>query len=57
MSVNDIVNVIETIMDENREKLSRKGNNKIYQIFGEVNNEKYVLGVTKGRVGQLYPSH
>lgn len=55
MSVKDIENVAVEVMHQNRGELIEKGTNGMYQISGVVDGKEYVLGLNRGRVGQLYP--
>ncbi|MFI1166891.1 polymorphic toxin-type HINT domain-containing protein [Streptomyces sp. NPDC020801] len=55
MSVEDVQNAIGEVMKQNRDVLMQRGSKGMYQISGEVNGVEYVLGMNRGRVGQLYP--
>ncbi|WP_249352086.1 EndoU domain-containing protein [Nocardiopsis akebiae] len=55
MSINDIADAAEEVMNQNRGELIRRGSSGRYQISGEVNGEIYRLGLKNGRVGQFYP--
>jgi hypothetical protein len=55
VDIDEIVDAIERVMMQNRERVIEKGSLGMYQISGRVNGEKYVLGLKNGRVGQFYP--
>ncbi|MYL56184.1 hypothetical protein GLW20_01535 [Virgibacillus halodenitrificans] len=55
LSVNDVKNIAMSIAKQNRNTLKSKGTNSTFQVQGTVNGVKYVLGVTKGHIKQLYP--
>ncbi|MGG3920317.1 EndoU domain-containing protein [Parageobacillus thermoglucosidasius] len=55
MSIDEIVNAIETIIRQNRDTLLKNGTTFSYQIKGTYNGIEYVVGFNKGRVGQFYP--
>ncbi|GGB48336.1 putative ribonuclease YokI [Lentibacillus populi] len=54
LSVDDVANIVESIMQQNRTTLMNHGTTSSYQIFGTVNGIEYVVGLNKGRIGQLY---
>lgn len=41
-------------MKQNRDTLINRGTTGSYQISGTVNGIEYVVGLNKGRIGQLY---
>lgn len=47
LSVNGVKNIANTI--------AKKGTNSTVQVEGKVNGVKYVMGITKGHIKQLYP--
>jgi hypothetical protein len=55
MSIDEIVNAIETIIMQNRDTLLKNGTTFSYQIKGTYNGIEYVVGFNRGRVGQFYP--
>jgi hypothetical protein len=55
MSINDIAEALEAVLQQNQETLIKKGSQSIYQIKGNHNGVEYVLGVNIGRIGQFYP--
>nr|WP_255516984.1 MULTISPECIES: EndoU domain-containing protein [Thermoactinomyces] len=55
MTTDEIVSAIETIMQQNRETLIKKGTKFSYQIRGTYKGKNYVVGFNRGRVGQFYP--
>lgn len=55
LSVNDVKNVAMTIAKNNSKTLAKKGTNSTFQVEGSVGGVKYVLGISKGHVKQLYP--
>lgn len=55
MSIEELAGTVQDIMKQNREEISRRGSRGKFQITGEVNGEKYLLGIKNGRVGQFYP--
>ncbi|MGE7717490.1 DNRLRE domain-containing protein [Priestia megaterium] len=55
LSVNDVKNIALSIAKQNRSTLSKKGTNSTFQVQGTVNGVKYVMGITKGHIKQLYP--
>ncbi|WP_444962350.1 hypothetical protein [Nocardiopsis sp. M1B1] len=55
MSIDDVVDAIGQVMDQEKEELIEKGSLGMYQISGEVDGEKFQLGLKNGRVGQFYP--
>ncbi|MGI5528375.1 DUF6531 domain-containing protein [Streptomyces syringium] len=54
-SVNDLKEVVREVLKQNRDEIVERGVRGMYQLNGEVNGVKYVLGMNRGRVGQLYP--
>lgn len=54
-SVNDVKDIAMTIAKSNSKTLAKKGTNATFQVEGSVGGVKYVLGITKGHVKQLYP--
>lgn len=55
LSVNDVKNIALNIAKQNSSTLSKKGTNATFQVEGTVNGIKYVMGITKGHIKQLYP--
>lgn len=55
LSVNDVVNIVQDVMEQNRATLINRGTISSYQISGTVNGIEYVVGLNNGRIGQLYP--
>ncbi len=55
MSIDEIVNAIETIIMQNRDTLLKNGTTFSYQIKGTYNGIEYIVGFNRGRVGQFYP--
>ncbi|MFJ7746944.1 hypothetical protein [Peribacillus sp. NPDC097295] len=55
LSVNDVKKIALTIAKQNSSTLSKKGTNATFQVEGTVNGIKYVMGITKGHIKQLYP--
>jgi hypothetical protein len=55
LTVDDMVGIIESIMRSHRDEIIEHGTRGMYQMEGEFNGVRYVLGLNKGRVGQLYP--
>lgn len=55
LSVNDVKNVAMTIAKSNSKTLAKKGTNSTFQVEGSVGGVKYILGISKGHVKQLYP--
>ncbi|NBJ71714.1 MULTISPECIES: hypothetical protein [Clostridia] len=55
LSVNDVKNIALSIAKQNRNKLKSKGTNSTFQVQGTVKGVKYVLGISKGHIKQLYP--
>ena len=55
MSIRDVEDAIEQVVQQNRDTLIQNGSNGIYQIRGTVNGVEYVLGIRRGRVAQFYP--
>ena len=55
LSINEIKNIAIDIAKQNRTTLSKKGTNATFQVEGKVDGVKYVLGITKGHIKQLYP--
>ncbi|MEQ9906646.1 RHS repeat-associated core domain-containing protein, partial [Pectobacterium odoriferum] len=54
MSIGDVKDAIDSVLKQNRNKLLENGAGT-YQMRGTHNGVDYVLGLNKGRVGQLYP--
>jgi len=54
-SIDDIENAIESVINQNRERLSRLGGNGTDTVEGIVNGITYVLRVDRGRIGSFYP--
>ncbi|HRJ53115.1 MAG TPA: DUF4157 domain-containing protein [Candidatus Thiothrix moscowensis] len=55
LSIDDVADAIQSIMNQNRDELLRIGTTRAGQITGQWNGIRYVLGVNQGRVGQFYP--
>ncbi|MCW8129161.1 MAG: hypothetical protein KIS92_02145 [Planctomycetota bacterium] len=53
-SVEEVVDIIESVLKQNRETILKKGTRGIYAVEGEVNGVKYIIGLNNGRVGQFY---
>ncbi|MCA5894908.1 hypothetical protein LEP48_16350 [Isoptericola sp. NEAU-Y5] len=54
MSIDDVQAAIGDVARQNREQLARIGAGT-GQVQGSVNGVDYVLGVSRGRIGQFYP--
>lgn len=55
LSVNQVKNIALSIAKQNSKTLRSKGTNSTFQVQGKVNGVKYVLGITRGHIKQLYP--
>ncbi|OPH47371.1 hypothetical protein BC351_40160 [Paenibacillus ferrarius] len=55
LSIDDISNGIQSVMNQNRQTLINRGSTGMYQITGSFNGTEYILGLNNGRVGQFYP--
>ena len=55
MNINEIENAIESVIGQNRQRLSRLGANDSDKVEGVVDGIRYVLGVERGRIGSFYP--
>jgi len=55
MSVDQVADTITLVLEQNRDILSAKGTNSVYQVTGNVKGNTYVVGVKRGRIGQFYP--
>ncbi|PRS79190.1 hypothetical protein C6Y04_01440 [Bacillus sp. GBSW2] len=55
LSIKDIENIAINVAKQNRTKLSKISANGSGQVEGKVNGVKYILGVKKGHLHQLYP--
>ncbi|WP_354626824.1 S-type pyocin domain-containing protein [Morganella morganii] len=55
MSVSELTDAIDRVMQQNRDILLEKGSLRMYQIEGEYNGDMYTLGLKNGRIGQFYP--
>lgn len=57
MSIHDIRNVAADLMSQpqNREIIQKMNAYEAKQLHGKVNGVDYVMGLNKGRVGQLFP--
>lgn len=55
MSIDDVANVVRDVMKQNRTLLAEPHKPFGPQIEGTVGGVDYVLGISRGRVGQLYP--
>lgn len=55
MSVQDVEEVIASVLKQNRSTLMSRGTQGIYQITGQVDGVTYRVGINYGHVGQLYP--
>jgi len=53
-TIEELQNIITSVLKQNRQTLAGKATNIKYQIEGEVNGVKYILGINKGQVKQLY---
>lgn len=56
MSLDEIQDAIRAVIQQNREQLIKLGTNVQFQITGTYGGSTYVLGITKGRVAQFYPT-
>lgn len=54
MSITDILNIADRIINQNRDVIEQKGTNGLYKIEGEIDRNKYVIGFNNGRIGQFY---
>lgn len=54
LSVNDVANIIQSVMKQNRATLINRGTTSSYQISGTVNGIEHVIGLHKEKIGQLY---
>ncbi|ENH98123.1 transposase [Gracilibacillus halophilus YIM-C55.5] len=54
LSVDDVANITQSVMKQNRATLINRGTTSSYQISGTVNGIEYVVGLNKGKIGQLY---
>lgn len=54
-TLDDISDIINDIMKQNRETLIKKGTRGMYQIERTYNGIDYVVGLKNGRIGQFYP--
>jgi hypothetical protein len=54
LSIDDITNIADEVLKQNRSTLIQKGTTGMYPVEGTVNGVDYVVGLNKGRVGQLY---
>ncbi|MCH1939857.1 RHS repeat domain-containing protein [Holdemania massiliensis] len=54
MTITDIQNIADRIINQNRDVIEKKGTTGMYQIEGEVDGNKYVIGFNNGRIGQFY---
>ncbi|MFS0653992.1 hypothetical protein [Bacillus sp. 179-C3.3 HS] len=55
LSIQDIEDIALSVAKQNRDKLSKISSNGMGQVEGTVNGVKYILGVNKGHLHQLYP--
>lgn len=55
-TINEIKAIASTVMKQNRGKLSKVKSNSMTQVTGTYKGKKYVLGVSKGHIRQLYPT-
>ncbi len=55
MGVDDVADVITSVMKQNSDRLLSRGNLDTFQIDGIVDGVKYVVGIAKGRIGQAFP--
>ncbi|MFK4568349.1 T7SS effector LXG polymorphic toxin [Enterococcus sp. UD-01] len=54
LSIDDIENVVESVMKQNRDLILKKGTTGMFQVSGKFNGVEYVIGFKNGRIGQLY---
>lgn len=54
LTIDDITSIVDEVLKQNRSTLIQKGTKGMYQVEGIVDGIGYVLGLNKGRVGQLY---
>ncbi|MGG3799653.1 hypothetical protein [Metabacillus fastidiosus] len=54
-SVNDVKNIALEVAKQNNKIFSSKGTIGLFQVEGKVDGVKYVLGINKGNIRQLYP--
>ncbi|WP_369901458.1 hypothetical protein [Bacillus manliponensis] len=57
LSVNGVKDVAISVAKQNSKILAKKGTNSTFQVEGTVNGVRYVLGITKGHIRQLYPKN
>ena len=57
MSIDDIQNVVADLISQPHKKIiiNKMDANELKQLHGLVNGVEYVVGLNKGRIGQLYP--
>ena len=53
-SVKDIEYTIQEVISQNRDKISNMASLPKFQIEGVIDGITYVVGFTKGRIGQFY---
>lgn len=54
LSIDDIQNIVGSVINQNRQVIANRGSKGMYQVTGKVNGIDYVVGFNNGRVGQLY---
>lgn len=54
--LNEIENAIDAIAKQNKDIISKKGTNAIYQVTGSYNGKSYTLGLNNGKIGQFFPN-
>lgn len=53
-TIEELQNVITSVLKQNRETLAGRGAVRAFQVEGNVNGVKYILGIDRGQVKQLF---
>lgn len=54
IKIGELQEAVSEILKQNRELLIKRGSTGQYQIKGTYNGKEYTLGISNGRIGQLY---
>ncbi|MEG2909808.1 MAG: hypothetical protein RR945_11335, partial [Erysipelotrichaceae bacterium] len=54
--ISEIENAIDAVARQNKDLITEKGTNAIFQITGLYNGKSYTLGLNNGKVGQFFPN-
>jgi RHS repeat-associated protein len=55
LEVDEVADIAENVLQQNRSRLIERGNVGAYPVVGEVGGVKYQVGINNGRIAQMFP--